>query len=292
MTKQIVLVYGARKSGTTLIQRLVDGGGFFCHPAETKLKSAPSLLNKIKSGETISDQEVMWFFQGVEYSSDQEKLTEQIGDVRQSLPKLKSAKDYVALDVTLALQNTKQNKDSTGSVPGVIIKDVGGDPNKVIPMFFEAFDAGKVIAVIRDPRYTASAIFRKRRNGGGSLSWGKVIRESLEAFRITSALLSMPETERFRRFHHEDTVLNPEKFVSDAKTYLGLPELPHAQPTFDGQPNAVRTASDPSRANSVFVRTESWEAGLTAREVFCVRLASLFYWPTMLRLRQPWAEPT
>ncbi|MDC0269655.1 hypothetical protein OAK57_03200 [Synechococcus sp. AH-551-N23] len=40
-----VLVYGARKSGTTLTQRLLDSELIFCHPSETKIKSWSPHIN-------------------------------------------------------------------------------------------------------------------------------------------------------------------------------------------------------------------------------------------------------
>ena len=56
-----ILVYGAPKSGTTLVCRLLDSQYILAHPTEIKIKHFDYLIHKIKS-KNINDQIKIKFF--------------------------------------------------------------------------------------------------------------------------------------------------------------------------------------------------------------------------------------
>lgn len=274
-----LLVYGCRKSGTTLVQRLIDSGEMLCHSGETKIKSYSELKKLIDSRQAIGDERLGWFFQGG--SSDgggvtevqKEWLTSKIYDV-------KSARDYIALNL-LYFVNFSKLPGLRDNWSGFVIKEVGGRKEDVICEFLTAFPEGGVLQILRDPRFIASAIFRDRRSKGVKLSSAKVVLEILEAFRLTRDLLEEHRKRYSDQSYHtviyENVVVDPKAFLKEFSIRYNPPAVPDALPTQHGINVVVGTASDKASAKKVFLRKEGWWEGLTVLEIFCIQIFSFVF---------------
>lgn len=281
MKERVVLVYGARKSGTTLTQRLLDGSELFTHPSETKIKGWGALKKKIDAGIEIPNDTLRWYFQR---GSNNKQNPAELQELRDSFGGLKTLRDYIVLDLDLCLKYNKHEAGWRNS--GAIIKEVGGQPGKVIQAFLDSFDNGLVVLVLRDPRYTSSAVFRQRRSVGRKLSVRETLKEAKEPFVITRALCQMRNKERTMISFYEKTVEDPAGLSAAFKEFACLDRRPEPVPTLNGTNVAVRTASIKGDAHRVIARKGPWYSGLGFLEIALILWHSVLNVDLLIKLRR------
>jgi hypothetical protein len=145
-------------------------------------------------------------------------------------------------------------------------KEVGGDPEKVINHFRMAFPSGKVVLVVRDPRFVVSSAIRFKRKKGRALTTRGIWHQCESAFGNLQYCLGMPGSENNVVVCYENLVRNTEAEMRRVVAKLGFPWDPaFLVPTTLGLPAKVTTASvDESRVFDA--STRDWRRGLGAAE--------------------------
>lgn len=281
-----LLVYGPRKAGTTVTQRLVDNEKMLCHPAETKIKSYVKLQENLKSIESISENELFYFFQG---QKNEGIHPSQLKCIREKLNSITSLRDYILVSLEFCY-GFRVSESFFIKGNSFIIKEVGGNPKIVISSFLDAFPDGSVLQVLRDPRYISSAIFRNRRDSGVRLSPHKLFRETLEAFSVTTEMIRQDIIRRsdpsFHTCIYENLTEDPEAFVKKAAGLYSLPITPEPIPTQFGKNVPVKTASNKKEAEKVFKSNKSWCRKLSVLEIVTVLIVSIRFGKTLIKLNK------
>lgn len=275
-----ILVYGARKSGTTLTQRLIDNENMLCHPGETKIKQ---FFKKDKIKLNFKEHDKNWYFQAL----NKIKIPKIVSLAKKLINKNKylSLCEYIDLDLEICrlfYKSIGANKD----LKNYIIKEVGGaKPDFIINKFLSCSNNNYVLIVIRDPRYTASAIFRNRRKRQIPLGLLRTLLEALEPFIFTRRVLKLSSKKIFKVFY-EKIIEMPNIFVSEIKSAYSMQTKPIAKPTLNGDSIYVHTASNEDKANKVFKRNTDWKIGLTTFEIFCILISMILNITTYLQFKK------
>lgn len=262
-----VLVYGARKSGTTLFQNLLDGGDeIFVYPAELKLK---------------------YFARGNGRSADIEDYysASRIGTVDSphfSLPQyrelwrkahaentLEGLPELIRFDAGAVYQSA----DGVPAKPATwCAKEVGGPTESILELWRAMFPAGRALFIVRDPRMITRAVLNDRRRKMRRLSFLAIVRETLDPLRIVA------EQSKWLGYHYvlmiayEDLVESTSTVMARVAQFLGVSDSPRfSSPTMFGEPVVVRTSSRDT--TEVFGQAASWRDGLTLREQIIVAIA-------------------
>jgi hypothetical protein len=286
---KVVLVYGARKSGTTLLQRLLDGGGLFSLPSETKIKAFARLQHLIEKGADLSaiahrgTTALRWFFPFEATEESRLEDDEYYRYISANLPSVSCLRAYVSLQVESMLSNVHEESMLKDYKSGFIIKEVGG--KKVMSHFLSAFPEGKVVAIVRNPLYTASAVFRQRKKSARQrLCARQVFSQAQRPWRVTREIIDEKINERILVVSYENIVHKTRDTVRFVSEFLALPRLPEPVPTMNEKKTIVRTASRVD--TNVFARGEKWHVGLSVIECLACLWALLTHAPTAYRLRK------
>ncbi|MEM6960330.1 MAG: sulfotransferase [Myxococcota bacterium] len=177
------------------------------------------------------------------------------------------------------------------------MKEVGGDPLAVFGLFKSWFPNGKIVVIIRDPRWIVRSILLDRRRRGVAMSPRDVLSQVVTTMRTTSRY---PEVARSHGAHfvsYESLVGgNLEGEIRNICAYLKLNfSASFLRPSTLGQASVVRTASQ-STAGVFKNSTRSWTEGLTISEVLLLQAAFAAYgvfsrsrdgfWPTYRHIIQ------
>ena len=271
---QPVLLYGARKAGTTLLQNLCDGGDeLFVYPTELKLKKL---------------RKVLW-------SADWESIQKQY-DAKCTLEEAPSLdlEKYEKLITALKeqpnsslgelIQHHIQILHQCVSGPEWTpkrwaVKEVGGDTDVLIRLWRHMYLTSKIVLILRDPLMTIRSIIRQRRSQNAKLSGSKIFREVQDVFQVVTAISRLMGEKSVHIVCYEDMTEDPEKVMRGVCEYLevGFHEK-MTQPTIFGNSVVVNTSS--KSTDKVFKTEVSWKNDLTVREIFCVTFSK-----TILRLK-------
>ncbi len=199
-----VLIYGARKSGTTLLQNLLDGGEeILVFPNEIKLKQflkrvwknsrnmvsdyifnnqeITKLNFKIKQSKCnqkavdVDDKSFNLLFAKISDCVNYDLLDSRILDsldYKNYLSNLKEFNehrfngfaDVLRKDITIFYNNLYKKPDK---IKMWAMKEVGGDPETIFGFFKTMFPNGKIVAITRNPYYVIRSIIRDRRRRKG-----------------------------------------------------------------------------------------------------------------------------
>jgi len=244
-----ILMYGPRKAGTTLFQRLLDGSGIFVHPRETKIKKYVSSENISQPKELfplLSRPEVEGFFH--------EKYEQKIID---SLSSIKSLKEFVDIDVEAAALAFEVPVKPTSWA----IKEVGGDPLCIINHFFESYPEGKVLIINRDYRLITKAIINNRKQRNLKLTITDKLKIAFASYQITKQINELPLDSRVYIIQYELLVSESNLVMRNVAKFLGIKfNKIMLQPTMYGREHQVHTASRPG--NRVFTSNSNIFEGL------------------------------
>ena len=269
-----VLLYGARKAGTTLLQNLCDGGDeLIVYPAEMKLKKL---------------RKVLW-------SAEPESILEQY-DAKCELEEAPSLhlENYGKLIASLKdqsigslgeliqhhIQILHQCVDGPEWTPKRwAVKEVGGDTDVLIRLWRHMYLSSKIVLILRDPLMTIRSIIRQRRSQKVKMSVSKIFREVRDVFQVVTAISRLMGEKSVHIVCYEEMTDDPEKVMRGVCNYLEVNfHEKMTQPTIFGNSVVVNTSS--KSTDKVFKTEVSWKNDLTVREVLCVTLSK-----ALLRVR-------
>ncbi|HSW14963.1 MAG TPA: sulfotransferase [Solimonas sp.] len=282
-----VLIYGARKSGSTLLQGLLDGTpGTVCYPYETKFKWLASTIHESERAlrETVlfSDTDPLKrafesHYRTGSYSAEGElaRLMQRL-DADAYFARLRELLEQGpgGLAPLLAAEMEALARSGAG-VPGAtpVFKEVGGRSKYVLGLFSVLFPAGRIVVIARDPLNVVSAILRDRHKRNIRMSARYILRQSFDAHRHVQRINDVFEQRKPNVLFLTYEQLTDERSATTMQSLmqrlgLGFSEI-NLVPTLLGQPNVVRTAS---RAEAqIFRREQPWDQGLSLSERLCVR---------------------
>ena len=255
-----ILIYGPRKSGTTLLHALLNCEQTFSPPLETKIKHARLFRNGVRTRE-----EVIKIFPSATRGSPAvlDSLLEQ-GRSGGSTKRL--------IELDLSSSSSEFYDDVSGRIP--VIKDVGGQPNFVFTEFFNAFPKGRILSLRRDPRMTARAVYRDRRRRGIGLTLKQIRKEAFIPAFIDAAQEKLALDGRVKTILYEDLVAAPERTMKDLCDFADL-EFSEAMlvPSWQGDPIVVGTSS--AEVARIFNSSEPWHSDLKLAEKLAILETSL-----------------
>lgn len=307
-----LLVYGARKSGTTLVQSMLDGGASLpMVPGELKLK----YIVKKRWIKSRSRSLAQWYPKAgrsiFPLTPEAGKEPEPIGGLTREqlapfldLEKYAAGLDAIAVqdDLTLAEILREDASAFLGALKADVrsakfwgSKEVGGQTVEILRLFRECFPDGMLVLVLREPVYTVRSILLNRlRRGNHPGGMRSIIHEFVDAQRVLN--------EAHREASEGNAVIvTYEKLTADPAgeskllcERLGIPfEEIFSRPTTLGQEMVVDTSS--RQTTKVFRQVADWREGLTRKQVFTLNLCRILG-PVAYRLRGkrmvPYAEMT
>ncbi len=276
---EVHLIYGPRKGGTTLLQRLIDNSSVYSHPSETKLKL--KMFSKLQKQIVIDSHLDEFSFEPYkkyfplryehELGIDRHRYEKIVID---GLKKVKLHRDYVLLHLRASIEaSTKLQSDKKH----LFIKDVGGNTEYVFTSFLDGFPSGKIVSIRRDPKWTARAVLTDRTRRDIHLNVYEKIAQIL-------APISVDKLQK-RYLHHQniltirfeeltaDTWNNMQRVMAffDAKF-----EEENVFPTIDGTRTVVLTSS--KNTNTVFSnKNKRLSDGISKLDFLLIHLGPLFY---------------
>jgi hypothetical protein len=235
-TERPVLLHGGRKSGTTLLVSLLDGGSnLLVYPNEIKLKR---LLSRrwVSDEHMVSDylsnvsDPLKWPFQSE--SSGRRKPA--IPWERSTAKRIKASREcrvgvgnlppgHVAdlIDVDAYLRSLERlaeepprglqrllAADAMAFAASLYaetrptswsrwaFKEVGGVPGEIFGKFLEMFPRGQVVVIVRDPRWIVRSVVTDRRRRQIKMGGDYVVRQALIAYRHIAAYHRMVADQR------------------------------------------------------------------------------------------------
>ena len=292
-THRAVLLYGPRKSGSSLLHNLLDGGQeLLMLPGELKLKSLvkkdqlkkPLAQHYVQQGRmdfrdlyagAVTDPTTLhakknYSFEGLtaEQTDDLFNVTFYVKSLREIL--VSPPEDYPSIIRRDVSSFCEALKSSNKNFKYWAAKEVGGNTEKLIPLFKSMFPSGKVIYIARDPRFVVRSIILDRRRKNIHLGFRAVWAECLDAQNVLNYIYNTGIGQDIVVVY-EMLTQNIEKEMRRLATLLEIPFEPiFCQPTTLGLPVVVRTASQ--RTTEVFRQAESWQKDLSAAQISAIRL--------------------
>ena len=263
-----ILVYGAPKSGTTLTLRLLDSQYILSHPTEVKIKDFDYLISKIRS-RNINDQIKNKFF-----NMGKKKLNQtELKFLNKKIFYIKNLNDYIllTLDLFKMIYGIKKKKR-------YLIKEVGGNPNKIISDFFSVSPKGLVVAVIRNPVNTSYALFDhyKKTNFNQFKIFKSVAKNFINNYLLLKECRKRKNDSRFYIFSYEKIIENPSLFFKDCFKFNIIPKKTKQKITQNGLPYKVDTASVKRSSHKVFRKKLNLKKFNKFERIF-VKLLSLIF---------------
>ena len=268
-TNHPVLIYGPRKSGTTMLQKLHDGGEhLLCFPDETKLKRLirePDPISSFSSKTYYSLNQTEFLksiMRGKEYPNFNAASYRQLVKSIQNSD-LSSLKDILRHDIFAVYQSIIQ-KPSNLVMWGM--KEIGGDTKRIIQLFKELFPNGKIVMIVRNPLLVTRSVLTNRRRKGDQLNTNSIIREIIDPIEVLyqqSQFLDDPNI-YFVSYEKITGGYLKENMMGICK-YLGIPYSDiHTQTTTFGESIVVSSSSKVT--TKVFRNKAKWYDGLTSSE--------------------------
>jgi hypothetical protein len=298
--ENVVLVYGPRKSGTTLLHNLLDGGrDILVIPDELKLKF---ILEKILK--SPFEKKRFFFSKGrslfrnleVAESSGQWRIDMKgpfrIGNISsQDLSRKFDAKKYVESLNTTA--NDPNIEDLRGFYIGDLLafenavkedgnyrywasKEVGGDPESITIHLKSVFPHAKFIYIARDPNLIVRSILLKEKRKGNTLTVMRILKECLQAQSVMGYYEKLGKSPDQVLVFYEDLVRDTPREMHRIADFLQIPyDEIFERPSLFGVGVKVGTSSKNTKA--VFLEKKDWKEGLSLREKMAVMLFHFSY---------------
>lgn len=262
-TGKVVLAYGPRKSGTTLLLNLLDGGDeMFAYPTEITSKR---LL------ETEWSQDAVGRFRAVVRTSELERAGVEMSAYHDLWDQVDP--DAMTNDPASLVRSDVHNIAQTISPPPApsmwCAKDAGGRAADNIALWRQLFKQPKFIFIVRNPAMVVRAVLMDRRRHGIRLTWRQVITQTVDPIRVIKAQVEMLADTDTAFVAYEDLVADTPGEMRKLAAFIGVPYGPHfEEPTAFGKPIIVKTSS--RQVNKVFNDNAGRYSGLTLREKFLV----------------------
>jgi len=228
ITNSYVLLYGPRKGGTSLLQRLIDSEKNFCHPSETKIKNFPKLIETLSesfvSDESRKNFDIVADFFPVSYEREL-KIDKDIFRkiILGKITHIKNLGDYVDLHFEAVIESSAVLSAVDEDVKkSRVLKEVGGDTDLVIQKFLNAFPNGKVISIMRDPKWVSRAVFRDRRRRNVSMTPREWIHQITAPISVSKKQANICHPQIFT-VHYDQIINNPDGTLKKIFTFCEMP---------------------------------------------------------------------
>lgn len=298
-----LLVYGARKSGTTLVQSMLDGGASLpMVPGELKLKYILRKRSITSRSRTLAH----WYIEGgrsifpVESkpaAGDEETdpftgLTR--GQARQVIDLDKYSDGLAAIPELGDPQLAEIIRKDVHAFMGAMkvdcraarfwgSKEAGSNPTGTLNLFRECFPDGMVVLVLREPEFIVRSIILNNSRCGRRLGMRRILNEFRDAQRVLNEGYRETLEESVVTVTYEELTENPEGESRLLCQRLGIPfDEIFAKPTTLGEEVVVSTSS--RQTTEVFRQVKDWRKGLSRRQVLMLRMCRIFG-PAVYRLR-------
>jgi len=267
-----VLIYGCRKTGSTLTQRLLELDGYTFFPVETKLKSFKKFL---KNKNNIDLDQLRNHFP-IKYISEF-KINE--SEYNQFLidhyKKIQNVNDFINLHVgALEKSRNKFNKN-------FIIKEISGDTKVLLDEYLKNINSPKIIFINRNPKFITKAVFTDRKRRKIKISLKKKILETIEPQIILSLIGNYKQNENVYILNYEELISNTEAEIKKICNFLNIEYLKkYSIPTLNGTETIVDTSS--KKEFKVFDSKKSLIKGISFVEYTLIKFSKIFYYIYML----------
>ncbi len=264
-TENGVLLYGPRKSGTTLLQNLHDGGGdLLVYPSEMKLKKFISIVwgNHSSAVKTYYDHSTV---RGKDFPNfSKEKYSDYVTEV--SGHRMNSLREVIQRDLAGIHECIKEK---SGTPLFWVAKEVGGPTTSIISFWKQLFFDGKVIMILRDPAMVTRSVILDRRRKGRKLSVREIYDQTKAPIKVLSEQLSMVGTPGMHFVHYEKLTENPGDVMRQICDFLGVEHKESfGYPSIFGE--KVITTTSSRKTNKVFKSNKKWYNDLSPVEMSAV----------------------
>lgn len=263
MQENAILIYGARKAGTTLLQRLIDGSNLYVYPTELKIKQFTKATWHDK--ETFieschrANRVICHQFERFDHPNFATETSHR-------LSRVSCLRDMVLVEVEAAI-----NSSPRGEWIGWAVKEVGGDFNVILNDWKKMFPDSRLVVIVRNPFYVSRSIFRERRRDKRGLTLKSIVKEIVKSWQVTEAIGVHLGRKDMHVVYYEDIVSDTESQMRSIARFLGIDFLPAlTYPTLFGEPIVVSTASCQKR--SVFNQRGDYWTDLTPSEAVLLTL--------------------
>lgn len=268
-----VLIYGCRKAGTTLFQRLVDGAdGIFVHPSETKIKYFLNIQKKTKGDQlpfTSTKFESVFpkIFRSAKKGWQQVDSQTYRELIRKDYKRIRNLKDFIDLDIEASIKSMKFDKDDFNDWA---IKEISGDTNAIFTSFLQSYPNGKIITIVRDPRQNSNSIYREKIKTNSSFSHKKNRFIASEPYRIFSNVYSYLDNPQVYPVCYEDVVSSTEDVMRGVSDFIKVPYSDTlTRPTIKGE--LCKVPSSSVKTQKVFKKEKSPSFGIKWNQYFHIR---------------------
>jgi hypothetical protein len=273
-----LLIYGPRKSGTTLLQNLLDGGDqLLVFPTEMKLKylkdvfwendikKALQIFNKLSPIEHILGLDI----QGYNKSIFSPQFSAAVG-LRELI--------YNCIRAVFNNIDSKPNNIKLWA-----IKEVGGDTCQIVKLWRQMFIQGKVLMIVRKPLMVTRSVLRNRRKIGQKLNFFEIFKQVKDPYRVLTDQIKWINDPSFCFICYEDLTVNPHDTMRYVSEYLDISyESKFTTPTIFTNPVIVKTSSRETK--EVFTEKRNWYSDLTKKEILYIVISlSLLYCQNIVR---------
>ena len=218
----INLIFGNRKSGTTLLARLIDSEHIYVGSSETNFHHFGEV--KFLTNNEFSYEDIEKFFPSELHANEillDKKKYKKI--IMEGVRDIKSYHDFIILHLEALMKGSNCN---TNEKKAFFIKNVGEEPKKAITNFLKAFPKSKIISITRDPRYILKAIINDRKKNNRSLSYAQKLRYAFEAHRSVKQQIALKEHDQIYTVKYEDLKNN---HINEIKNILHFCKLPFSE---------------------------------------------------------------
>jgi len=258
-----IMIYGPRKAGTTLLQRLVDGSSLYVYPTELKVKqlSKATWTDKASFVEECqrTDRLMRDHVEGFDHHSF-EQVT------RHAAYQACSLRDAILSKVSAAIKCSPG-----GDWVGWVVKEAGGDFEGILRDWKKMFADSKLVVILRNPFFVSRSVFRKRYRTSKKLTLREVAKEVSHPWQIFKAVSAHLGRKDMHLVYYEDLVVDTEAEMRAVANFLGITFVPRlTYPTMFGEPTVVSTST--RQETAVFQARGRYWKGLGVKEIALLTL--------------------
>ncbi|MEX1013636.1 MAG: sulfotransferase [Candidatus Paceibacterota bacterium] len=281
-SNSIHLIYGPRKGGTTLLQRLIDSELVFCHPTETKLKFYSQLQNQVnadkQTGNFTFDNYKKYFrikYQDV-IDFDQIRYEEIIIS---GLAGIGSLKEYVLLHLYATIEASNVIEVNNRKL---FIKDVGGNTKYIFENFLGGFPSGKIVSIRRNPKWVTRAVFKDRTRRSINLNLSQKIAEIIEPIKVDKTQKKYLNNPNILTINYEELTEHTHDIMKKVMTFFDVKfSENNVFPTINGERTVVITSS--RNTDQVFTKKGvKLSDDISTTDNLLIHLGPLFYYAEIL----------
>jgi len=260
-----ILVHGQRKSGTTLLQNLLDGSEHvFVYPAELKLQWLIGKWTNVESYYRLADSQLSEHSWDNFSYSNYRKMWEEARAAGQ----IRSLEQAVRFDARAAHASSVMFPRDPQMW---CTKEIGAPTDRLVTSWLKMFPQGKVLLITRNPRMTIRAILNDRRRRGIQMNARRIAEIIYETLLVRRQQRRLGTNRAVMTVSYEDLTSDTESEMKKVSYFLGVPyNNVFSIPTVLSEPVVVKTSS--VKTFAVFQPAQSWRQGLTVRERVLVEL--------------------